>query len=134
VRQAIDLAIKCVDTGETLVPFITTEGKPGKIVSIVADSADESVAIAQRNIDELDLETTSFAFAYDGYITVDGERSDAIYVEASYRNSDQIFVFAQRYKPRVDDDPASREGNWTYLQQNQPRLKQSRTMRSSECS
>ena len=123
VRQTIDLAIRCVDTGETLVTFLMTEGESGAVISIVADSADESLLLAQRNVDAFDSRTTAFAFAYDGFITMQGERSDAIYVEASFAGAGHIFVFVQRYAPRQSSTPVTRIGNWAYLQQNTPRLR-----------
>jgi hypothetical protein len=36
---------------------------------------------------------------YDGYLTVAGERSDAIFVEAQERGSTASVIFAQRYRP-----------------------------------
>ena len=123
VRQTIDLAIRCVDTGETLARFLMTEGESGAVISLVADSADESLVLAQRNVDAFDSRTTAFAFAYDGFITMQGERSDAIYVEASFAGAGHVFVFVQRYTPRQASTPVTRIGNWAYLQRNTPRLK-----------
>src|SRR5436190_3360084 len=123
VRQAIDLAIKCVDTGETLVPFFMTEGEPGAVISIVADSSDQSLAVAQKTVNDFDARTKAFAFAYDGFITMHGERTDAIYVEASYTGSHHIYVFVQRYSPAQAGEPAARIGNWAYLRSNESRLK-----------
>lgn len=123
VRSAINLAIQCVETGETLIPFLMTESDPGAIITIVADSADESLAIAQKNVDGFDARTKAYAFAYDGFISMEGKRSDAIYVEASYVGSGRVYVFAQRYAPTQPDKPLTRIGNWAYLQQNEPRLR-----------
>ena len=122
VRQAIDLAMQCVDTGETLMPFIMTEGEPGAVISIMADSADESLALAQKTVNDFDKRTEAFAFAYDGFITMHGERTDAIYIEASFPGSQHIYVFVQRYCPAHSDKPATKVGNWVYLQSNQSRL------------
>jgi hypothetical protein len=43
---------------------------------------------------------TRHALAYDGYLTVDGSRSDAIYVEAVEPGSVEVMVIAQRYRPK----------------------------------
>ena len=37
--------------------------------------------------------------AFDGYLTVEGERSDAILVEGQERGQDESVGFAQRYRP-----------------------------------
>jgi len=123
VQKAIDLAIECVDTGEILVPFIITEGSRGEVATIMADSIDESIALARDRIKGYTDSTSAFAFAYDGFITIDGERTDSIYVEASYGNFDHTFIFAQRYNPRQATNPVQRLGNWIYLQNNESRLK-----------
>jgi len=123
VREAIDLAIRCVDTGETLVPFLMTEGEPGAVISIPGASADEVLAIAQKTVNDFDARTKAFAFAYDGFIRIEDERTDAIYVEASYAGSHHIYVFVQRYTPARSGEPAVRIGNWAYLQRNESRLK-----------
>ena len=99
-----------------------TEGDPGAIITIVADSADESLAIAQKNVNGFDARTKAFAFAYDGFVSMQGERSDAIYVEAAYTGFHHIYVFVQRYNPSQAAKPVARIGNWAYLQQNEPRL------------
>ncbi len=39
------------------------------------------------------------AIAYDGYLSVEGDRADAILVEAQERGMTTCVVFAQRYRP-----------------------------------
>lgn len=39
-----------------------------------------------------------YALAYDGYLTTDGERSDAAIVEAGERGEPEAFLIAQRYR------------------------------------
>jgi hypothetical protein len=43
---------------------------------------------------------TAYAFAFDGFITVEGTRTDAILVEASERNRPAAMRMAQRYSPK----------------------------------
>jgi hypothetical protein len=126
VHEACDLAIDCVETGDALIPFVLTEGSPGNpgnLTSILENSPVESLAIAQKEVDELDNRTRAFAFAYDGFVTMEGERSNAIYVEASYAGAHHIFTFVQRYRRGTKKRPAARIGNSVYLAEHESRLR-----------
>jgi hypothetical protein len=79
-RESINLAMKCVSTGETLVPFIMTEGAKGAIITIAGESIEKSILVAQKTILELDNGTDAFAFAYDGFLTFQGEKFDDSYL------------------------------------------------------
>ncbi len=122
-RQAIDLAMECVATGETLLAFVVTEGDPGAIASLAGGPFDEMLAMAQSKVDALGEETTAFAFAYDGFITLQDERSDCVYVEATKTSCDTLYLFAQRYRPKKFLRPAKRIGNWICVPDGQTKLK-----------
>jgi hypothetical protein len=121
-REAIDLAMKCVATGETLLAFVMTQGEPGAIVTLAGDSFEEVLAMAQGKVDELGDETRAFAFAYDGFITLRDERNDCIYVEATETSCDKLYMFAQRYRPKKFLRPVKRMGNWMCLETGAPKL------------
>lgn len=122
-KKSIDLALDCVSTGKTLVPFIMTEGTKGAIITIVGESIEKSILIAQKKILEFDNGTDAFAFAYDGFLTLQGEKFDAIFVEAGKESDDNIFVFAQRYKCNENTKKAASIGNWVCLEKMDPKLK-----------
>ena len=122
-REAIDLAMKCVATGETLLPFIITEGSPGKLISLAAESSDEMFIMAQKQVQDFMADTKAFAFAYDGFIGAGDERSDCIYIEAAESGSATVFLFAQRYSPKKLFRPPRAVGNWVCLEKNEPKLK-----------
>ena len=121
-REAIDLAIECVSTGETLIPFIMTEGAEGAIITIVGESIEKSNKIAREKIHEFDKGTDAFAFAYDGFLTLKGDRADAIFVEVGERTDNKIFVFTQRYKYQKNSNSLQRIGNWECLETMKSRL------------
>jgi hypothetical protein len=121
-RESINLAMKCVSAGETLVPFIMTEGAKGAIITIAGESIEKSILVAQKTILEFDNGTEAFAFAYDGFLTFQGEKVDAIFVESGKVSDDKIFVFAQRYKYSGNKKEAERIGNWVCLEKMEPRL------------
>lgn len=122
-KESIDLAMKCVATEETLLAFILTEGDPGAIHSLVGGPFSEVLKMAQKQVGRFGPETIAFAFAYDGFITLRGERSDCIYVEASEVGDERIFVFAQRYQPKKLFSPVKRIGNWTCLERWKPKIR-----------
>lgn len=91
--------MECINGGETLQPFVITEGGRSSILSIVGESVAEQFWIAQRAIDELPTEARVWAFAYDGYLTLDEEKTDAIFIEVGDRSVPEVSVYAQRYAP-----------------------------------
>jgi hypothetical protein len=66
----------------------------------VADSLEDSQQHARKAIAELPSTATSYAMAYDGYITIAGTKFDAILVEASERGRPAGVRLAQRYTPK----------------------------------
>jgi len=122
-KESIDLAMKCVATGETLLAFIQTEGTPGAVISLAGNSFAEVLAMAQEQVGTFGPETTAFAFAYDGFVTVTNDRNDCIYVEAAEVGGDRLFIFAQQYRPKKFLRPVKRIGNWMCLESSPTKLK-----------
>lgn len=122
-KQAIEVAMKCVTSGETLLPFILTEGEPGAIHSLVGESFSEVLTMAQKQVERFGTETKAFAFSYDGFITVQGVKNDCIYIEAAEVGDGRIFMFGQKYRPKNNLEPIERIGNWVCLKQGLPKLK-----------
>jgi hypothetical protein len=134
VDHAIDLAMKCMETGETLLAFIITEGAPGAIHSLIGESFAETLTMAQEQVDGFGSETIAFAFAYDGFIPIMDKKNDCIYIEAAEIDGDKSFLFAQQYQPRKKSNSVERIGNCIYLKQGHMKLKVDfRTWRSTLC-
>jgi hypothetical protein len=62
------------------------------------------------------------AIAVDGYLSVEGDRSDAILVEAQQRGMTTCIVLAQRYKPADRLSPFERVGNAAFVGPGPPLL------------
>ena len=122
VKESINLAMNCAETGEVLLAFIMTAGDPGAIHSLAGGSSDEVLNMAQKEVDGFGPETTAFAFAYDGFLTLRGEKTDCIYVEAAEIGGEKIFKFAQRYRPKKFSHPVERIGNFMCLERGEPEL------------
>ena len=123
---AMNLAMKCIAEGEPLQPFVTTEGGRGTIFSIVGENAGEQLSLAQQTIDDLPAGTTAWAFAYDGYLTLDGSKADAIFIEIGEPSAAEVQVYAQRYLPAKDDRAVEKIGTLGRLTKMAPRLQNSR--------
>jgi hypothetical protein len=97
---ALDHGIESVrDGGGPLVPFTLSEGPDGRqLTRFAAELLEEGQEEARRHVREA-AGAERVALAVDGYLSVEGERSDAILVEAQERGMTTCLVFAQRYKP-----------------------------------
>lgn len=99
VFAALDHGIDSVSEGGPLIPFVLAEGAEGRTLTRhVTELLEDGLAQAREQVrGEPGLERV--AIAYDGYLTVEGERSDAIFVEGQERGRPASVVFAQRYRP-----------------------------------
>lgn len=108
---ALDHGLESVRDGDgPLVPFALTEGAEGRhLTRFAAELLEQGQEEARRHVRESDAERV--ALAYDGYLSVEGERSDAILVEAQERGTTISVVFAQRYRP----EPFEPVGNTAFV-------------------
>lgn len=98
LRHGIDSA----GSGGPIIPFVMLEYTDGtrKLVRFVTDAAGARAAAEAELAKSSDV--AMYAFALDGYLTIDGQKSDAILVEASREGRDRALVFAQPYAVRGD--------------------------------
>lgn len=95
---ALDHAIDSVKDGGPLIPFVIAESEEGRdLTRFASETLEEGHAQARRHAGS--SAANRVAVAYDGYLTVEGERSDAVFVEAQERGAELSVIFAQRYRP-----------------------------------
>lgn len=107
-RQLLDLlyfgldhGIDSVRGGGPLIPFLVREEDGVRsLLRIVAETLEESVERCRDAARELPRSVERYAIAYDGYLTVGGQRTDAIVVEGAERGRSCGVRMAQRYRPR----------------------------------
>ena len=102
VFLALDHGVDSVRaSGGPLIPFIVVE-QDGKreLRRFVAERLEEGQQRAREAVAALPPSATAYALAYDGYITVQGTKFDAILVEASERSRPAGVRMAQRYTPK----------------------------------
>jgi len=97
---ALDHGIGSVKAaGGPMTPFAVTETSEGRnlarFVTATLEEGQEQARIHVRGA----AEAVRVAIAYDGYLTIEDERSDAVYVEAQERDQPTSVVLAQRYRP-----------------------------------
>lgn len=98
IFAALDHAVESVKDGDALIPFALAERAEGRTLTrFAAETLEEGQEQARAHAASGDADRV--AIAYDGYLTVEGERSDAVFVEAQERGAQGSVIFAQRYHP-----------------------------------
>lgn len=88
-------------SGGPLTPFVVVEQDGQRqLHRFVTERLEEGQQRAREAIAASPPTTTAYAMAYDGYITVQGTKVDAILVEASERGRPAGVRMAQRYTPK----------------------------------
>jgi hypothetical protein len=116
---AIDHAMYSVEDGEVLIPFLIMEsGAKRRITRYTADEAGRGVEeVNAAKLDALHLpnDAEAYVIAYDGFVTIAGQRTDCIYVEGGDRGAEGGHKFAQRYEPGSRNKKARKIGDPVYL-------------------
>jgi hypothetical protein len=112
---ALDHGIASVEGGGPLIPFAMLIQRDQKILRrFVAEEISQGIEEAKRFVGS-ETGVTSYAIAYDTFLTIEGNKFDAIMVEAAEQGQDLGHLFAQRYLPTTPDQPFQVIGNATYL-------------------
>jgi hypothetical protein len=113
---ALDHGIASIDNGGHLVPFVASEaGGVRRLDRIAAEPYERAMAEARTFASKLASSVTVYAIAYDGFITVDGNKYDAIIVHGAERGKGDAYLLAQRYRPAKAGSPIEAIGNPAYL-------------------
>lgn len=112
---ALDHALFSIEEGGPLIPLVLAESAAGRNGHrFLADTLEDGLAQARRFVGT-DAGWRRAALAYDGYLTRDGDRRDAIYVLAWDRDTATAVSVAHRYVPGQPDRPLERVGDPLYL-------------------
>lgn len=118
---ALDYAIECVSPGETLIPFVAvTRDGQRQLRRLLAEGPEAAESMLNKLLAEEAVE--AYAYAYDGYVTLDGERSDAVFAEGAEHGSAKGVLVVQRYRPADDPDGFAVEGKPTLIEHPVSRL------------
>jgi hypothetical protein len=100
--NALDHGIDSVATGGPLVPFTIIEGEPGErsLQRYVSETLEDGLAQARAALAR-ELHTADrAALVFDGYVTRDGRRSDAVVVQVFERGAETGRALGQRCQPK----------------------------------
>ena len=99
VFLALDHGVRSVqESGGPLIPFVVYEEDGElKLQRFVTERLEEGPEQAREAIAASPESVTAYALAYDGYVTIEDTKFDAILVEASERGRPAGIRMAQRY-------------------------------------
>lgn len=102
--DAIDFAVREAETTETgFVPFVLSVAGDGeKIATRYVDDEENftvegSVRLARESLRGTDPSTRCVALAWDGFLTLGEDRTEAVFAEAYELDRPEGVMFAQRY-------------------------------------
>lgn len=99
--QALRHGLERAARGGHMLAFVIFVGKEQSVLAdFAAHSSQESLQGARDAISKASANIMAYALAHDGFITYQGERSDAILVEVGSRAQENAYLFAQRYTPK----------------------------------
>lgn len=122
VFMAVDHAMESLRaTGRTLTPFLLSAADDGvSMTRFAAETAEEGVAHGRDAARNLTGKVAAVALVYDGYVTTEGSRVDAVLVSVQAVGTATSEVCAQRY--RIDDGQPQELGNVQVIARDEPPL------------
>lgn len=105
------------DEGGPLVPFLMTQiGDHKELHRFVTEMYEEGVNLAEKTLKILFPKPEFALIAFDGYVTWEDKKYDAIFVKAYDKTQDNGFEFCQRYIPKEDSSSGIEPvGNSIYI-------------------
>ncbi len=116
IIDAVNHGIDMVQDGKKLIPFMMTQSA---VTVLATDTMEEAFAVVHDIMRSGEVEFC--VLGYDTYLTVEGEKTDAIVVEGYERGREKGLRFAQRYRPAIKAGllrkgaPVERLGNLKFL-------------------
>ncbi|WP_194898536.1 hypothetical protein [Catenulispora pinisilvae] len=103
VFTSLDYALENAQISEQpFTPFSFALHKDGtatltRFAVDVATDVPETLEAAREHLQTADPATVAITLAYDGYTTYEGQRTEAVFIEAHQLNLTRTLVLAQRY-------------------------------------
>ena len=85
-----------------LVPFVISYKRIGEriLTRFLTDRLEQGIEKARKFVFNARFDLEMYAIAYDGYVTLEGQKYDAIIVEGGMRKIEQGMRLAQRYEKK----------------------------------
>ncbi|WKX76269.1 hypothetical protein [Zobellia laminariae] len=119
VFKGLDHGVASIEDGNgPLIPFVMIKtGEQMNMSRFMEETLEEGLAQAKKYIVELDEKPELAIIVYDGLITENGKKHDAILVNGYEKNDSKGYCFAQKYKPKKMLSPFKEIGNTVIVNQ-----------------
>lgn len=101
--QVLDHALASIkESGGPLIPFSIIEDASGekKLTRYAAERLEDGEAQAKKRIEEMKEGIVRYALAWDGFVTIQGKKWDALIIEAGDKVSPTGILLCQRYQKK----------------------------------
>ncbi len=107
VGLALDRAVESLQLqGERFAPFVIVETAQGRSLHrFVAEPYEVGVSEARRFVAVPPRDAQRVLICYDGFLSLEGHRTDAVLIEAQDCRRPYSATFALRYRPASDEGP-----------------------------
>lgn len=108
--------IQSVKEAGPLIPFTMTQtGGKKELNRFMADTFEEGVQQAEQFLASMSPMPYFALIAYDGFVTIEDKKYDAILVRAFDKNQKEGLTFCQRYESKQDEDVITPIGNAAFI-------------------
>jgi hypothetical protein len=105
-----------IDNGGPLIPFVITETEGQRnIQRFVTENYEHGPILAEKYLKELSIKPLRALIAFDGFVTLDGEKTDAIIIRCFDHSEKEGIILAQRYVRKLEGKGIEPIGNATFL-------------------
>jgi len=117
IFSGLDHAIYSIrDTGGPLIPFIMIQtGEKKELKRFVTEKYEDRPLMAEQHIKTSSPKPDFALIAFDGYITWENKKYDAVIVRAFDRKQDEGFTFSQRYHRKQTGEGIEPTGNSAFI-------------------
>ena len=111
--KGLDHGIGSIQDSEgVLIAFsIFEENNELKIVRFVTDKIEDGPIQAQKHLEKMDKKPDLAIIAYEGIVSIENEKFDAVIVEGFDQDDTDGYVLAQRFKRKTADSKFEAIGN-----------------------
>lgn len=113
--SVLDHAVGLKKNGiDPMIPFaFVYVGESGTIKSFVGDTPEYADKMFEKTI--LEDKPDYAIYGYDGYLTIEGRKTDAILLKAFDKTDTVIYLVGQRFTPKQSDTDFATIGNPAFL-------------------
>lgn len=92
---------------DPVIPFVMTwetAGEPS-VRRCLSDEYERGVQMARDHVAQKGGDTAAYCIVWSGYVTLEGQRTDALLIEAAERDSEKAVLMALCYRPAKGEAP-----------------------------